>query len=64
MRDYNGGLKWGFIITIIVGYKIDYLIEREQNCLDTVILPYALSIPNINIPIRVKDDSKNCMTTS
>ena len=39
-------------------YNIDYLNEREQNCLDTVILPYGLRILNTNIPTRVEDDSK------
>ena len=45
-------------ITLMGDYNVDYLNEREQNCLDTVILPYGLRIQNTNIPTRVKDDSK------
>ena len=45
-------------ITLMGDYNTDYLNEREQISLGTVILPYGLRILNTNIPTRVKDNSK------
>ena len=44
-------------ITLMGDYSIDYLKEREQNCLGSVILPYGLRILNTNTPNRDKDYS-------
>ena len=40
-------------------FNIDYLTPREQQNLDTVILPYGLTVTNTKEPTRVKCQSRS-----
>ena len=39
-------------ITLMGDYNLDYLVENEKKCLDTIIIPYGLSIVNTQNPTR------------
>ena len=38
-------------------YNLDYLIKKEKQSLDTIVIPYGLKITNENIPTKI---SGNC----
>ena len=40
-------------------YNIDYLNWKEKQCLDSVIVPYGLSVINDNQPTRVQGNSSS-----
>ena len=40
-------------------YNINYLNQKEHNCLDTILTPYDLHVLNRTEPTRVKGASKS-----
>ena len=46
-------------LCIMGDFNIDYLTPREQQNLDTVILPYVLTVTNTKGPTRVKGQSRS-----
>ena len=46
-------------LCIMGDFNIDYLTPREQQNLDTVILPYGLTVTNTKEPTRVKGQSRS-----
>ena len=46
-------------ITLMGDYNIDYLNWKEKQCLDSVIVPYGLSLINKNQPTRIQGNSSS-----